>query len=111
MERHPLPFACTTNLLDRLDEASLRRFTFKCHFDYLDDEQIGTAFRHFFGSDAPREMLGGLRGLTPGDFAVAVKKAKILGAHQGPAELITLLRQELKMKGLQPERTIGFTYP
>ena len=35
MESHPLPFACTTNLMDRLDAASLRRFTFKIRMDYL----------------------------------------------------------------------------
>ena len=35
MESHPLPFACTTNLMDRLDAASLRRFTFKIQMGYL----------------------------------------------------------------------------
>ena len=29
MEQHALPFACTTNLADRLDRASLRRFVVK----------------------------------------------------------------------------------
>ncbi len=109
MERHPFPFACTTNLLDRLDEASLRRFTFKCHFNHLRDEQLGTAFRYFFGSEAPKEMLGGLSGLTPGDFSVAAKKATILGMHQDPAMSVELLRQELKMKEHRPTRAIGFT--
>jgi hypothetical protein len=53
-------------------------------------------------------MLTNLSGLTPGDFTVAVKKAKILG-YQEPVERVSLLRQELKMKELCPERTIGFT--
>lgn len=40
MEKHPFPFACTTNLMDHLDQASLRRFTFKCHCNFLSPEQI-----------------------------------------------------------------------
>lgn len=35
MEFHEYPFVCTTNLLDTLDEASLRRFTFKIKFDFM----------------------------------------------------------------------------
>ena len=35
MESHPLPFACTTNLVDHLDPATLRRFVFKITLDYL----------------------------------------------------------------------------
>ena len=29
MEKHKFPFVCTTNLMEKLDKASLRRFTFK----------------------------------------------------------------------------------
>ena len=36
MENHPLPFVCTTNLMNRLDQASLRRFTLKLRFEQLD---------------------------------------------------------------------------
>ena len=32
MESHEYPFVCTTNLFDSLDEASLRRFTFKVRY-------------------------------------------------------------------------------
>jgi transitional endoplasmic reticulum ATPase len=39
MESHPLPFVCTTNLMDRLDQASLRRFTLKLRFEPLNTEQ------------------------------------------------------------------------
>ena len=49
MESHPLPFVCSTNLMDRLDTASLRRFTFKIRFDYLRPGQVQDAFKHFFG--------------------------------------------------------------
>jgi hypothetical protein len=32
---HPLPIACTTNLVDRIDRAALRHFLFHVRFDYL----------------------------------------------------------------------------
>ena len=50
MESHPLPFCCTTNLMDRLDPASLRRFTFNVKFDYLDPSGIALACARFFGA-------------------------------------------------------------
>ncbi len=49
MEQHPLPFACTTNLVERLDRASLRRFLVKIGFDWLKPAQARLAYRRFFG--------------------------------------------------------------
>ena len=37
MERHPLPFACTTNAPDLLDPATARRFLFKVRFLPMDE--------------------------------------------------------------------------
>jgi len=50
MESHPLPFVCTTNLMEGLDQASLRRFTFKVKYNFLTKPQIEMAFEHFFGN-------------------------------------------------------------
>jgi AAA+ superfamily predicted ATPase len=70
MENHPLPFACTTNLMDRLDQAPLRRFTFKCHFDFLGEEQLRLAFERFFGVTVTPGQVTGMsadpRRLRPG---------------------------------------------
>ncbi|MBT3353015.1 MAG: AAA family ATPase [Nitrospinaceae bacterium] len=104
MEVHDQPFACTTNLMERLDRASLRRFTFKCKFDYLSSSQNAAAFEHFFGHPAPTELRE-LIALTPGDFAVVAKKAHILSP--GPEELVVMLRQEFEVKPNVP-RPIGF---
>jgi transitional endoplasmic reticulum ATPase len=49
MENHPLPFVCTTNLMDRLDQASLRRFTLKLRFEPLTPAQAALAFEHCRG--------------------------------------------------------------
>ena len=106
MESHPLPFACTTNFADRLDQATLRRFTFKIALDYLTPQQARLAFARFFSLDAPPE-LALLTALTPGDFAVVRKQAGILGCLQEPDVLLDMLRDECAAKpGVV--RTIGF---
>jgi SpoVK/Ycf46/Vps4 family AAA+-type ATPase len=93
MESHSLPFACTTNLMNNLDRASLRRFTFKVKFGYLNPIQTGIAFRHFFGKY--REV--NISNLTPADFAVAAKKASILGVEK-EEDILDLLKQEVELK-------------
>jgi transitional endoplasmic reticulum ATPase len=109
MERHPLPLACTTNLMDCLDEASLRRFTFKVRFDFLGPGQVEEAFRFFFGQ-APPARVRALRNLTPGDFAVARRKAGFLGLLGNPAELVSCLEGEAAVKRCTP-RAVGFAPP
>ena len=106
MERHPLPFACTTNLIDRLDPASLRRFTVKVKMDYLTKAQAASAFTGFFGLSAPR-ALGQETALTPGDFAVVLRKARLYGLDTDPTALVTMLAQECAAKPDGP-RAIGF---
>jgi SpoVK/Ycf46/Vps4 family AAA+-type ATPase len=106
MESHPLPFVCTTNLMDDLDQASLRRFTFKVKYDFLTRQQTESAFKHFFGTDCAAS-LGGLTCLSPGDFAVVAKKANICGINDH-GELVRMLRQEQDVKDVQCN-PIGFT--
>jgi SpoVK/Ycf46/Vps4 family AAA+-type ATPase len=96
MENHPYPFVCTTNLVDILDEASLRRFTFKIKFNFLKKAQIERAFLHFFKEEAPDEIRN-CYGLTSGDFAVVAKKLEYMGT-QSPHQITVLLQDELKMK-------------
>ena len=93
MEAHPLPFACTTNLAERLDRASLRRFLVKLRFGWLTETQARTAFRRFFGLEAPAG-LDGLRCLTPADFALVARRAALGGAVSDPAALVRLLAAE-----------------
>jgi SpoVK/Ycf46/Vps4 family AAA+-type ATPase len=106
MESHPHPFACTTNLADRLDAASLRRFTFKIVLEPLTANQRGAAFRRFFALDPPAG-LGQLDPLTPGDFAVVRKKAQVLGHDQDPGALLAMLAEEVRAKPGHG-RPIGF---
>ena len=105
MESHEYPFVCTTNLLDTLDEASLRRFTFKIKFDFLNKEQVNSAIEHFFGlSDADVNI----KGLTAGDFATVKKKVDFLGINDID-EISKMLEEEVKVKkSKELKSAVGF---
>ena len=105
MEKHTYPFVCTTNLMDKLDKASLRRFTFKVKYDYMTSEQRTAAFKHFF--NIPNINLSHLNLLTPGDFVVVKDKAEILGFMENKEELIKMLEMEQQNK-TPVSRKIGF---
>ena len=105
MESHEYPFICTTNLLDTLDEASLRRFTFKIKFDFMNNEQVNLAIKHFFNiSNANLNI----KGLTTGDFATVKKKADFLNITD-LAELSKMLQAEVKLKqSKELKNAVGF---
>lgn len=96
MENYPYPFVCTTNLIENLDKASLRRFTFKVQCGYMTPEQRTEAFKHFFHLE--NADLSALNSLTPGDFVVVKHKAEILGVMTDTEELLNMLELEQKNK-------------
>ena len=105
MESHEYPFICTTNLLDTLDEASLRRFTFKIKFDFMNNHQVNEAMKHFFNID---NADFNIKGLTTGDFAAVKKKADFLNITD-KTELEKMLRDEVKLKqSKELKNAIGF---
>ena len=105
MESHEYPFVCTTNLLDTLDEASLRRFTFKIKFDFMTKKQVNKAFEYFFGI---KNANVNIKGLTAGDFATVKKKADFLCIEELP-ELCKMLEDEVKVKkSKELQNNIGF---
>jgi SpoVK/Ycf46/Vps4 family AAA+-type ATPase len=108
MESHPLPFACTTNLLDAVDPAAMRRFTFKLRFEYLDDVRVQAAFRCFFEADWPGSVPPPDR-LAPGDFAVVRQRARIEGIDDR-VRLAEMLVEECRHKPGR-SRGIGFLQP
>ena len=93
MESHPQPFACTTNMAQRLDPAALRRFTFRASFLPLTASQRNAAFRQFLGAEPPTGLQA-LDLLTPGDFAVVAKRARLLGIRKPGALLAELAREQ-----------------
>ena len=105
MESAEYPFICTTNLLDTLDEASLRRFTFKIKFDFMTQEQVNLAIEHFFGI---KNANVNLNGLTAGDFATVKKKTDFLGVNNLD-EIVEMLKEEIKVKKSKTlQNSVGF---
>lgn len=97
MESHEFPFACTTNMGDRLDPATLRRFLFKLTFGFMGPCQIEDAFEHFFGINGVKSA-GSFKLLCPADFALVKKKAKTLNLPLDQSTLVQMLKEEEESK-------------
>jgi SpoVK/Ycf46/Vps4 family AAA+-type ATPase len=116
MERFGGVFICTTNLFDDLDEAALRRFTFKIRFHPLTREQRERMFvaEALDGSaealtDEQRGRLAALDSLAQGDFAAVRRQVDILGERFDPDEFLSQLESEHRVKpGVREQRGIGF---
>jgi hypothetical protein len=106
MERHPYPFACTTNAPELLDAAAARRFLFKVHFLPMTADQIARAYRRAFGAEAPAFVLK-VSALTPADFATVARKASALD-ERDPRTLARWLEYEAQAKPDAGRRKIGF---
>lgn len=108
MESHEYPFACTTNLIDTLDEASLRRFTFKIKFDFMTPEQVTKGIEHFFSGVNTEGKKVNINGLTAGDFATVKKKTDFLGIND-LSEIVSMLEDEVKIKKSKSlKNAVGF---
>ena len=116
MERYNGIFICTTNLLERLDQAALRRFTFKIKFKPLTQGQRETMFQvEALAGDATlftpdiRARLVLLQHLSPGDFAAVKRQASILDTELGCLEFLEQLEAEHRIKPeVRESRGIGF---
>ena len=106
MESHRFPFACTTNLVEKLDPATLRRFTFKIKLGYLTTEQASAMFRAYFNLAPPKE-LAALPVLTPGDFAVVRRAVEALDLLHDARFIANMLRTECEAKPGQTKKS-GF---
>ncbi|WP_162300764.1 AAA family ATPase [Alkalilacustris brevis] len=106
METHSLPFACTSNLFERIDSAALRRFTFRVGFQPLEPAQLDACFRHHFGRAAPPEVRH-MAGLTPADFALVRKRARLLGQADDDRAICRMLAAEHDAKP-NAARRVGF---
>ena len=116
MERHHGVFICTTNLLDRIDQAALRRFTFKIKFKPLTAEQRERMFvtEALKGdanalTDEVRRRLAKLEQLAPGDFAAVKRQTDILAAEFTVEEFLEQLEAEHRIKPeVREQRGMGF---
>ncbi len=112
MEHFDGLFICSTNLIDDLDQASLRRFALKVRFDYLKPEQaLALLEQECEGEVRPAQArtVAGMRTLTPGDFAAVKKRLAMLGEALTASALLQGLEDECRLKeGGQQAGSIGF---
>ena len=116
MERFRGIFICTTNLLDRMDQAALRRFTFKIKFKPLTALQREKMFvTEALGGDVDlltpvlRTQLAKLEQLCPGDFAAVKRQTDILATSFSAEEFIEQLEAEHRIKPeVREARGMGF---
>lgn len=114
MEAFKGVFVSTTNLIDGLDHASLRRFDIKLKFDYLSQQQCWMLFVKTCKSlgivkygVSLKPKLQRLDRLTPGDFAMLARQSKFQPMHTGE-EFLTRLGIEQQLKQDHSSRRIGF---
>ena len=97
-------FIASTNLVDDLDQAALRRFDLKLRFDFMQPDQCWKLLqRHCqaLGIAAPppslRAPLDSLANLAPGDFAVVARQHRFR-PFESPAAFVAALAQECALK-------------
>ncbi len=116
MERYQGVFICTTNLMDRIDQAALRRFSFKIRFKPLRLEQRRQMYVAEVLEGASERLtpelqhrLDRLEQLCLGDFAAVQRQAQILGGDFGPLEFLDQLEAEHRIKPeVRENRGLGF---
>ncbi len=114
MEKFDGIFIATTNLIEHLDQASLRRFDLKLEFKTLESKQLNKIFKSYCKelelqtptSNELREIES-LKYITPGDFASIARQSRFRKLST-PSEFIKRLKEEIKLKKLENGRTMGF---
>ena len=98
MENHDLPFAGTTNYLDNVEPAALRRFGIKALFDFLKPEQYDYVYEKTFGFKA-KEDISYLKRLTPALFNLAYQKAELSDVLDDEDKVFDIFLNEVKIAG------------
>lgn len=114
MENFDGIFIATTNLMNNLDKASLRRFDLKLELNSLNKEQSWNMFKDFSKQlNLSNEMklyktqVENIKNLTPGDFAAVIRQNKFR-AIKSNDDFINRLIEEVDIKDLDPEIKMGF---
>jgi SpoVK/Ycf46/Vps4 family AAA+-type ATPase len=113
MENFDGLFICSTNLMDDLDQASLRRFAIKVKFDYLKPEQACRMLeKECVGvlSDKDNRDIASMSCLAPGDFSAVKKRLDILGMKGTADVMIQELKEEVLIKSDHHTSNFGFIH-
>ena len=95
LENHPYPVCATTNFLENMENASIRRFKINAKFDYLQKNQYGYVYRKTFGVE-PIQNIENLTNLTPAIFARASEKIELEGVQTDPTRIFEIFLEEVK---------------
>ncbi len=106
MERFRGIFIVGTNLIQRLDPAALRRFSFRLHFDYLDNAGKEVFYRTYFKplglpelTENEKKQLWNIDKMTPSDFRNARQQFFYLeGSGLTGREVIDALAAEVESR-------------
>jgi transitional endoplasmic reticulum ATPase len=103
--------------MGNLDPATMRRFDFKIHFNYLNAEQalevaadLMKVLRVKLTAEGKEELLIGLAGLdlSHGDFAALLRRYSALRSKPDGQQLLKDLKWEASFRETESNRQIGF---
>jgi SpoVK/Ycf46/Vps4 family AAA+-type ATPase len=112
MENFEGIFIASTNLMEGLDQAALRRFDLKMKFDYMKPGQANQLFQHYctvlnIDFDNPSDVdIQGLENSTPGDFAAIARQGRF-NPITSAKDFSNRILQECNLKN-PIKRPIGF---
>ncbi len=114
MENFDGVFIATTNLMDNLDKASIRRFDLKLEFAYLTSQQALEMFFSYAKELGIKKINTGfennvkrLKYLTPGDFAAVVRQSRFRPIEDAE-DLLQRLEAEIEVKKEKNCNVMGF---
>lgn len=115
IENHTGILICCTNLLSRLDHASLRRFAWKIEFKPLKPDARLSLYHLYFQHISPlpgqqqMSRIRAINGLTPGDVKAVWLKIRYTPAEElCHSRIIEMLEKETSYKTERPRQKIGF---
>ena len=106
-------FIATTNLINNLDRASLRRFDLKAEFKYLKASQVWGLFVReceilsLKVDKTLKEKVESLSNISAGDFATITRQARFSPITDS-LDFYQRLLKEAKVKNQEESKTIGF---
>jgi len=121
MENFDGIFIATTNLMENLDKASLRRFDLKLEFGYLKSNQAQELFiascKELFNSydkeltlavmEVVLNDISNLCYLTPGDFSAVIRQNRFRPIED-VKDFVVRLEDEIAVKNLDTNKKMGF---
>lgn len=107
IETYEYPVIFTTNLMQNIDKAAMRRFTYKTEFKYLTSKQVELAWNIYFPkAELPKDLH--LSKLCPGDFATVLKRAEFGNYTDNTTRLYNELYEEMCIKKEEQQSNISF---